>query len=123
MEIEQDWFMRQIHQMAQLIAHVVFQKDIPNYEIVDEANQSQTDLLHSKIKSLVAYMKICEAEDLLFGALDTSDKDYLLLAVDFYQTLNMLSDEELEQANFSREEIRIGLQEILRRFSLPDFGL
>jgi len=123
MEIEQDWFMRQIHQMAQLIAHVVFQKDIPNYEIVDEENQSQTDLLHSKIKSLVAYMKICEAEDLLFGALDTSDKDYLLLAVDFYQTLNMLSDEELEQANFSREEIRIGLQEILRRFSLPDFGL
>ena len=122
MEIEQDWFMRQIHQMAQLLAHVVFQKDSPNYEIVDEMNQSQADLLYSKIKSLVADMKICEAEDLLFGALDTSDKSHLLLAFDFYQTINMLSDEELEHANFSRAEIRTGLQEILERFNLPDFG-
>ena len=122
MEIEQDWFMRQIHQLAQLIAHVVFQKDVPFYEIIDEADLSQSDLLYQEIKKLIAGRRICEAENLIFETLDTRNKQYLLLAVDFYQKINLLSDEDLEKANFSREEIQTGLREILERFNLSDFG-
>ena len=123
MEIEKDWFMRQIQQLAQFVAQTFFQKDLIRYEIIDEVALSQTDLLYNTIKRLITEMKICEAENLLFERLDTGDLRHLELAIDFYQTVNLLSDEELKNANFSREEIQAGLREILNRFKLPDFGL
>ncbi|MFB0920014.1 MAG: DUF6483 family protein [Oscillospiraceae bacterium] len=121
MEFEQDWFMRQIHQLANFIAHIVLQKELTNYTIIDESNLTQSDLLYSKIKNLLNERKICEAEDLMFDTLDTSDNRYLELALDFYQSISLLSEEELKSCNFSREEIQSGLNEILNRFNIPDF--
>ena len=123
MEIEKDWFMRQIQQLAQFVAQTFFQKDLIRYEIIDDVALSQTDLLYNTIKRLITEMKICEAENLLFERLDTGDLRHLELAIDFYQTVNLLRDEELKSANFSREEIQAGLRETLSLFKLPDFGL
>ena len=123
MGFQDDWFMRQIQQLAQFIAHTIFHKDIICYEIADEADLSQSDLLYIQIKRLVSDRKICEAENLLFDKLETSDYKYLELAIDFYLSIDKLSDEELESANFSREEIQTGMREVLSQFNIPNLGI
>ena len=113
MFFENDWIMRQINMLAQFVAHVVFRKDTVSYEIEDEEHLTDTDTLYKKIKALLEEGKICEAEDLLFENRDDSSQEYLALALDFYQKLSKMSDEELEQHNFSRQEVYDGLKEIV----------
>jgi hypothetical protein len=112
---ENDWVMRQINMLVQFAARVIFHKDTVEYDIKDETNLTGTDDLYLQIQKLLREGKICEAEDLLFE--NRSDTEaYLTLALDFYQKLSKMSDEELEQHNFSRQEIYDGLKEILFRF-------
>ena len=119
---EQDWIMRQIQMLVRFIAKLIYGKDTVEYQVTEAAEQgdmSETDLLFYEIERLLADSKICEAEDLLFDRLNISKK-YLELAVDFYQKINEFSDDDLENANFSREEIQSGLKEIMKIFGLSD---
>lgn len=124
MNFQQDWLMRQIEAMVQVISRMVFHKDDVKYEIFDETNQTQADMLYNKIKTLLADLKICEAENLLFINMEKGNQEYLKLALDFYQTVGKLSDAELEVHNFSRQEIAEGLKDFIRKFGivLPEIG-
>lgn len=104
--------MRQIKLMVAAIAKIVFHKDVALYEPRDEAGQTETDKLHLYLGRLIDEGKLNDAEDLLFQSLDPGDSDALLLALDFYQRLNALSDEALGRMNFSRREIYDGLREV-----------
>jgi len=42
----------------------------------------------------------------------------LEIAIDFYDRLNELSDEQLEKGDFTREEIKIGLSDALKLFGI-----
>lgn len=125
MNSHEDWFMRQIEGITQVVAQLVFHKDIIQYDIPNEAYLSQTDLIHKNLLSLLAEKKICEAEDYLFETYKEDDPAYLKLAVDFYQRLNGLSDETLNTNNFSREEIKQGLDNLLKiaNINLSDLDL
>ncbi len=112
MQYEQDWVMRQIKLMVVAISRIVFHKDVAMYEIKDETGQTEDDKLHLYLLRLIGEGKAGEAEDLLFQSLSPENTDALLLALDFYQRLNALSDEALEQMNFSRQEIYDGLREV-----------
>lgn len=118
MIFQKDWFMRQIETMVQTVARLVFQKELIQYEIIDEASQSQTDLLYTQLMYLLADRKICEAENLLFTQLDVEDEKYLELALDFYHKINLFNDEDLQKSDFSREEINQGLLEIMQIYQI-----
>lgn len=110
--------MKQIEVMINMIAKIVFKKDIISYEIINKETNISTDLLHKELIELLNSNKINEAEDLLFDSIKTNDIRYLEVAVDFYNRLNKLSDEKLEECNFSRDEIESGLKEISEMFGL-----
>ena len=114
MFFENDWIMRQINMLVQFVARIVFKKDTVSYEIEDEEHLTDTDELYKKIRALLGKGKICEAEDLLFDNY-AEGKEYLTLALDFYQTLSKMSDDELEQHDFSRQEIYDGLKDVVSR--------
>jgi hypothetical protein len=120
---EQDWFMRQVQMMVQLVARIVWKKDTVAYEIGDSANLTQTDYLYKDLRALIDKREICAAENLLFENIDEQNQDFLLLATDFYQRLNELDDDELEAANFSRDEIKTGLSDIMAKFGIPQFEI
>lgn len=122
MEYTQDWLLRQIEAIGRCIAKLIFKKDTIEYEINDHDNYSQTDMLYKEIQLLIKQNKICEAENLIFKNLDESNIDYLKLAMDFYQDINKLDDEKLEECNFSREEIVEGLYDILAIYKIPFFN-
>lgn len=114
----EDWFMRQIHMLVAAIAKIVFGKDGVAYTVTDPANKTETDELFLHLLTLLKTGDISDAEDLLFEALNPDDQTLLLLALDFYQRLNALSDEELERCRFSRQEVLDGLQEVQRIYGL-----
>ena len=112
----QDWFMRQIQMMVEFIVRLIFNKSEAKYELHEEENE--TDRLYERIDGLLEENDINGAENLLADSLRTDNRDYLLLAMDFYSRINQLSDEQLEAANFSREEIEDGLRTVTKLFGL-----
>lgn len=122
MLMEKDWFMRQIEMTVQFVAKLVFHKNDIEYEIPDPQQLSGSDRLSLELRELVASGKIGQAEDLLFERMDTGDKRFLELALDFYKRLNDLNDEKLEAGGFTREEINEGLGDVLAAFGVPNIG-
>ncbi len=122
MYYHKDWLMRQIEMSIHGIARIIFRKDSLEYALHDEQRSEadrEADLLFIKLCALITENKINEAENLLFSMLDSTNRDFLLLAVDFYQRLNALTDEQLAAAAFPREEIEAGLNEVKRIYGLP----
>ena len=115
---KQDWIIRQVQDLARVIARVVFKKDLVTYEIENSQMNTDTDLLYKEIIELLNELKINEAENLLFKRIKTNDLNYLKIAVDFYNKLNELSDEQLEKSDFSREEIKSGLEDVSKKFGI-----
>ena len=118
MMYQQDWLMRQIEAFAAAIARIVLGKAEVSYEIQDEANHTETDMLYLRLNELLNDGNINAAEDLLFERIKAGDTNYFLLALDFYQRLNDKSDDELEHSSFSREEIETGLFEVMSIFGV-----
>ncbi len=123
MGFQDDYIMRQIEMMSRIIAKFIFNKDSITYEIENPLQLTITDVMYNKIKLLVSEKKFCEAENLLYENLDTNDKSQLALAVDFYQTLGRFSDDELEENNFSKEEIADGMRMIMNKFGIQNLPL
>ena len=117
---KQDWILRQIQMIGEMISMAVFHKSTIAYENENVVSPTQTDQLYSRLDSLNAQKKLNEAEDALYDELDTNNPRHLELALDFYQKLNRFSDEELEECNFPREEIMDGMNTVIERFGLSD---
>ena len=115
---EQNWIMRQIKAIADTIAAIIFRKAEISYEIQDETNHTETDILFLRLNKMLDDGDINGAEDALFEQLNPTDINYLLLAVDFYQRLNEKSDEELECDGFSRDEVKDGISEIMEIYGI-----
>lgn len=117
---KRDWILRQIQMIADMIAHAVFGTSAIAYMSESEAAPTEADQLYLKLDMLIAQKRIGEAEDCLFDSIEAGNRKHLELAMDFYQKLNRLSDEALEEANFPRQEILDGMNFIIEKFGLAD---
>ena len=115
MFMQQDWLMRQIQMLVAVIAQLIFHRSAVAYALENEEHPTRTDRLHQRLLELIEAGALREAERLLLNSLAPDDRQQLLLAVDFYQRLNGLSDERLEQCGFSREGIDRGLHGALEQ--------
>lgn len=121
---QQDWLMRQIESITKMIAKFIFKKEVINYEIVEEPSFEGTNFLYKRLLDLLNDRKINEAENLLFYKLDKENSNYLLIGLDFYKRVNKYTDEELEALNFSREELKKGLEDLGKIYGVnPIFSL
>lgn len=116
--IRQDWIMNQIESLVMFIAKVFFKKDTTDYYVPVPDALTDTDRLHYELLELLGENRINDAEDLLFERMKASDMRYLEVAVDFYARLNDKTDEELEAADYSREEINEGLHDAAKVFGV-----
>ena len=62
--------------------------------------------------------RINEGENLLFDYLEEGGVDVLKVGIVFYDRLNTFSDEELKKMDFSRREIREGLDDLMEFYGL-----
>lgn len=102
---QQDYILRQIEMLTAAIARIVFHRDTVTYEqpageVLTEGGGLRGDLI-----AMIGQGRLGEAEDLLFQHLRPGGREELLIAMDFYERLTRLTDEELARGRFSREEI------------------
>ena len=112
-----DYLMRQIEDMARLCSEVLFAKHTEPLPVFDEqGNVTENGVLYGRLRMLCSGGRVNEAENLLFDRLDAPGGEALLLAaVQFYKDIQNWEDAALEQAGFSRAEIRDGLAEVQAR--------
>ena len=118
MGFQDDWIMRQIDIIARFVANLVFNKNGIEYQPGTTEMLSETDELYFVLNRMIKEGEIGKAEDMLFDNISFTDR-YIELATDFYQKLNRLSDSELEEADFSRDEVYDGYIDILTKLGVP----
>lgn len=113
---EQDYIKRLCESIGNMIVGFVAGKNAVTSKIEDENHDvklSEDDLLEIMVKKFLYEGKINEAEDLIFDSMhDRHSKKVYEIALDFYKQINEYSDEKLINCNFSREEIKDGLEEL-----------
>ena len=117
---EQDYIMRLIKEMVRTLLKLLFHidTDSPSAELLKDREDKQT------LETLLAMIdegRIDDAENQIYDITADGDKRNLEIAVLFYSYLNDKSDDFLEAHNFSRDEIKSGLQDIISRYGLDGF--
>ena len=114
---EQDYIMRLINEMVRAILKMIFNIDTesPSAELLKDSEEEQT---LDELINMVDAGLINEAENKLYDITEDKNKKDLEVAMLFYSYLNNQSDEYLEEHNFSRDEVKTGLQGIIKRYGV-----
>lgn len=109
-----DYYMRQIEDMGRMLGKILFMKvqaPIPDFD--EEGNLLESALLYRRLCTMLDAHDVNGAENLLFEMLERCPEyDFLRVALQFYTDLEKWTDTELAEADFSRQEIFEGMQEI-----------
>ena len=114
---EQDYVMKIINEMIRAVLKLLFNIDTasPSAELIKDSEEVQT---FNELINMVDDGFINEAECRLYEITEAREKKDLKVALLFYSYLNNKSDEYLEEHDFSREEVKTGLEEITKRYGL-----
>lgn len=116
---KQDNTKAQIQNQLQFLSRTMFQKDLVQYHLPPEnAPWGPTDFLYEELDRLTRNLELNEAENVLFDGIDATNVRYLELAIDFYAKMDALSDQQLIECDYLREEIEEGLQDIAAMYGL-----
>ena len=122
----QDWLMRQIETITRYVFSILLGKEDELSSDIQIEAQRQTsgaaDTLSFRLGRLVDAERLCEAEDLLYFAVEDGDPEALTAGLRFYSDLNLLSDETLLRCDFPRDEILSGLRELCETYGY-DLGV
>lgn len=118
---EQDYVMRLIKEMVRAILKLLFNVDTesPTAELLE--NKEEKEILENLL-DMVDAGKINEAENRLYDLISDTDVNNLEVALLFYSCLNDKTDDFLETNNFSRDEIKLGLENVIDRFGLSSMA-
>ena len=122
MGYQDDYVMRTISDLVRAIARLALGKNDINYELPDtEDKYTSLDSIYRKLKDMADAGDMNGAENTLYEELDTSNMEYLEMALTFYMYLNQFKDDVLYTANYSREEIVEGINNISAEFGISGF--
>ena len=114
---EQDYIMRQIQQIIQILMKIIFKIDTPSPEtflIKEIGKREQADDMLRNIDS----GNIAEAEQMLFTTIKNRTLDDLLVALVFYSHLNEKDDDFFETNNYSRSYVENSIKRLLSEYGL-----
>lgn len=118
---EDDYIKKMIAAMGDTLAGALIGKD-GNVDSEEKDKHSEIvlaeeDLVHFRIQKYLRENEINMAENILFEAIEKSQSPkYLQIAMDFYDRVNKYSEQQLEEYNFSREEIIEDLEQIQKLY-------
>ena len=114
---EQDYVMRLIKEMVRAILKLLFNIDTesPTVELLE--NKEEQEILENLL-DMVDAGKINEAENRLYDLIDYADVNSIKITLLVYSYLNDKTDDFLEENDFSRDEIKLGLENVADSFGL-----
>lgn len=117
---EQDYVMRLIKEMVRAILKLLFniETDSPTVELLE--NKEEKELLENLL-DMVDDGNVNEAENRLYDLINNKSSG-LEIALLFYSYLNDKTDEFLDANNFSREEIKLGINQVMNKYDLDSIA-
>ena len=118
---EQDYVMRLIKEMVRAILKLLFNiyTESPTTELLENKEERET---LENLLDMVDAGKINEAENKLYDLISATDINSLEVALLFYSYLNDKADDFLEENDFSRDEIKLGIENVADRFGLSSIA-
>jgi hypothetical protein len=118
---EQDYVMRLIKEMVRAILKLLFNIDTesPTVELLEDKEEKET---LENLLDMVDAGKINKAENRLYDLISTKDMNSLEMALLFYSYLNDKTDDFLETNDFCRDEIKLGIENIVDSFGLSSIA-
>lgn len=115
--VEQDYVMRLIKEAVRALLKMIFHSDldVPSVEMLKD---SQRRCALEELLNLADRGEINEAENRLSELMEDGNGQELEMALIFYYHLNEKSNDFLETHDFSREEVKSGLEGVLREEGL-----
>ena len=121
MHIEQDYIMKMIHQLIEVLLGDIFKgKEKVLEENINKSEEQAEE--YKKLKDLVNKYNINEAENLLFEKINLTNIEDFKLALLFYQYVNEKDNKFLEKSNYSREEIEQGIKDISQKYGYENIN-
>lgn len=114
---EQDYIMRLIHEIARALAKILFNIDTETVTEELESRIEETDIL-KELLDMVDSGQINQAENKLYDLLDEAVPNCIEMAILFYSHLNEKTDDFLKENDYSRDEIKAGMEAIAERVGL-----
>ncbi|WP_311525663.1 DUF6483 family protein [uncultured Parvimonas sp.] len=119
--LKNDYIMRKIEEWISMILEFVFK--------IDKNSSPEKLLKFDESKEFLKILKeeidlghIDKAEDNLYKMLEYKNSDSLLIGLLFYSYLNTKDSKFLNEHNFERDEIKIGLKDLLNEFNMNDLS-
>lgn len=114
---EQDYIMRLIQEMVKVLLKLLFHldADAPTAKLYSQLEEKET---LDTLLDLVDGGDICGAENRLWEMASDGNPAALETALLFYSYLNEKTDDFLAEHDFSRQEIKEGLEGIVSRYGL-----
>lgn len=113
---EQDYIMRMIHDMVRMQLKLFFnidEKTEPDIILMEDLHTGEK---YDPLQDLLRRGEINDAENLLYEMIDPSRPEDLKLALLFYEQVSRIAPDVLEASDYSQEEIKEGIERILRMF-------
>lgn len=111
MFFSEDWIIRQIEMLIAALIDAIFEHKPSEKPYTSE---------QITVNDLVDKNKICEAENFLFETAKLKENEnngeFLITVLDFYQRINSMSEEELNAAGFSHDEIKQGILDFFSKY-------
>lgn len=114
---ETDFVMKMIKDISRALAKILFNKDSQTL-MEEQLEKYQSGDEDNNLFLLADDGRIEDAENILSEMMETEDVDELALA--FYEYINMFDDNFLIEHNFSRDEIKLGIENIVRKRGLEN---
>lgn len=119
-EYEKDYIMRIIKEMVRILFSLLFGKKQVAVEQEAENRYEVAGKKLSELKAMIDQGNMNEAENILLGGIDYTNKNEVAAAALFYQYLGEQEDDFLKQHYYSREEALDGLKQLLRNAGFGD---
>ena len=114
---EQDYIMRLVQEIARVLAKILFNIDSETVSEELESRIEETDILE-RLLDMVNNGRINESENKLYDMLEAGAPNGTEIAILFYSYLNEKSDEFLKDGDYSREEVKEGIESVAQRVGL-----
>lgn len=114
---EQDYVMRHIKEMVRAILKLLFNIDTESPTVKLLENKEEQEALENLL-DMVDAGEINEAENRLYDLTSNTDMSSLEIALLFYSYLNDKTDDFLKENDFSRDEIKLGIENVADSFGL-----
>lgn len=117
--LAEDYIVKLLDELVKMMIKMIF-----STEDLEPENFIKDDKSREMYESYIALAdtgNINEAENLIYKDRDTENEELLKASLLFYKRINKYSDEELQKMNYSREEIKDGIDSALQDYGYNGF--